>query len=43
METAASDLRMSRDGKISSCGLSRGRGGSAYLRHVVDDAGAGYG
>src|SRR5277367_1905120 len=29
------DLRMSSDGEISSCGLSRGRGGSAYVRHVV--------
>src|ERR1700731_245592 len=28
---AVSDLRMSRDVEISSCGLSRGRGGSAYL------------
>src|ERR1700726_774086 len=38
-----SDLRMSRGTEISSCGLSRGRGSSAYVQHVVDDAGAGHG
>ena len=30
-----SDLRMRARAGISSCGLSRGRGGTEYVRHVV--------